>query len=627
VKGRSLVSAAGMVDTPWGPSESLRERRLRPGPGTPADEVARNQRERLFGAMVASVYERGYAATRLGDLAEISGVSLSSYYALFPDKQACFVAAIEAMVASTMRAVDGRGRDYEELVRGSATAFAELVTAHPAAARMCLVEAYAVGPAGLRPLEEATAKVETELLEAAEKAGHDMEALPAMISALVGALLGIAREWLRRGKEARLPALMDDFAGLILSYQPPPEPLRLSIKLPTPAPETIEAHDHIERALRALAVVVGERGYSNTTVKQIVHSASMSPKTFYSNFRDKEDALMAAIDGAGAQTVAATLPAFHRNRNWPHGVRAAFGAFFNFLASRPALARLVMVEVYAAGSAAVSRREESLLPLDVLLEEGRGRSPEVPSIAREVIAGAVYSLAYRQIRDSGPESLPQLAPICTYLTLAPFIGAEEACAAANGDGRSRAPDRDAIRAVGVQATLGEVLDIVSWRHGIGAEEIARQIEITEDAATHYLDELEAAGLIGVIGEQEINGKVKRFYGSELRRLDGDDWTSMELPQRRRISEQIGHLIKGEWDGAVEAGSFDARPDRHMSRLSFLVDEQGWRELLETSDRALDSAIEIRRQSAERLEKSREKGIDGRIVQLLFEMPERDQRQG
>jgi AcrR family transcriptional regulator len=589
--------------------------------------VARNQRDRLFGAMVASVYERGYAATRLGDLSEISGVSLSTFYALFPDKEACFVAAIEVMVASTMRAVGARGRSYEELVRGGATAFAELVTAHPAAARMCLVEAYAVGPAGLRPLEEATAKVETELLEAAEKAGHDMDALPAMVSGLVGAMLEIARECLRRGKEARLPALMDDFASRFLSYRPPPEPLRLSVRPPTPAPETIEAHDHIERALRALAVVVGERGYSNTTVKQIVNSASMSPKTFYANFRDKEDALMAAIDGAGAQTVAAILPAFRRNHNWPHAVRAAFGAFFNFLASRPALARLVMVEVYAAGSAAVSRRDESLLPLGALLEEDRGRSPEVPPIATEMIAGAVYSLAYQQIRDSGPESLPQLAPICTYLTLAPFIGAEEAGAAANGDGRPQAADRDAIRAVGVQATLAEVLDIVSQRLGVSAEEISRQSEISEDAAAHYLEELETAGLIGVIDEREINGQVKRFYGTDLRRLAGNDWGSMEPPERRRISEQVGHLIKGEWDEAVELGSFDGRLDRHMSRLPLLVDEQGWRELLEVSDRALDASAEVRRQSAERLEKSKEKGLDGRMVQLLFEMPKRDQEQG
>src|SRR6476620_3098833 len=79
-----------MVLTPWGESGDLRQRRLRPGPGVPRDAVLANQRERLFGAMVASVAERGYSATTLGDLIEISGVSSRTFYDLFPDKQACF---------------------------------------------------------------------------------------------------------------------------------------------------------------------------------------------------------------------------------------------------------------------------------------------------------------------------------------------------------------------------------------------------------------------------------------------------------------------------------------------------------------------------------------------------------
>jgi hypothetical protein len=45
----------------------------------------------------------------------------------------------------------------------------------------------------------------------------------------------------------------------------------------------------------------------------------------------------------------------------------------------------------------------------------------------ETLAGGLYTLAYRRIRDSGPESLPSLAPLCTYIALSPFIGPEEAC--------------------------------------------------------------------------------------------------------------------------------------------------------------------------------------------------------
>ena len=427
-----------MVDTPWGRSETLRERRLRPGPGTPPEDVARNQRGRLCGAMVASVAERGYAATRISDLTELSGVARKSFYALFADKEACFLAAMETMLEVATRTATRPSGSWEEQVRGSAAVFAELVVSQPAAARMCLVEAYVVGPAGVRPMEEASARFEAHALAAALESGMGPEALSALISAHVGGLLEIARNRLRLGKESELPELMNDFADLALSYQPPPQPLRSMARPPAPAlpMASVDAYGHVERVLAAFAAVTAERGYANTTIELVQKRASMSPTTFYAHFASKEEVLMAAIDGAGAQLVAAALPAFRRSQNWAHGVRAAYGAFFDFLASRPALARLALVEVYAAGPAALERREEALRPLEVLLADGRARAPEVPRIVVEAIAGGTYALAYEQIRDSGPESLPALAPVCTYLALAPFLGAEEACAAANGDGRT-----------------------------------------------------------------------------------------------------------------------------------------------------------------------------------------------
>jgi hypothetical protein len=135
--------------------------------------------------------------------------------------------------------------------------------------------------------------------------------------------------------------------------------------------------------------------------------------------------------------LAAVQPVVRRAPDWPQGIRVGFGALFNFLASRPALARLITVEVYAAGPAAVKRRFENLQPLEALLEKGREQAPEAPEIAVEAIAGVVYTLAYRRICESGPESLPGLAPICAYIALAPFVGAEEAAVVANESRRAR----------------------------------------------------------------------------------------------------------------------------------------------------------------------------------------------
>lgn len=448
-----------MVATPWGNSDSLRERRLRPGPGTPREEVVANQRERLFGAMVASVAQRGYVATTVNDLVELSGVSSRTFYDLFADKQACFLATLEAMIEAAVafaaqsagemvgdprpggvKLPEGERKEdatWEERARWGVDAFAQMVVAQPAAARLAMVESYAAGPEALVPLENAIAGFEWLTKQMLEQSPERADMPAEMIAAHIGAQHEITRTRLRRGTEAELPELMNEIFTLMLSYRPPPEPLRLAGRPPKSGPETIEAHDHAERALRAFSVVVAEEGYVNTTVEMVLKRAQMSATTFYAHFHGKEDAMLAAIDSAGAQLVAAVLPAYRRAPDWPEGIRAGFGAMCNFLASRPALAQLITVEVYAAGPGAIQRRVEALSPLEGLVAEGYTRSPQAPRIAAEAIAGAVYTLTYKRIRESGPGSLPSLAPMLTYIALSPFVGAEVAVRIANGDGRAR----------------------------------------------------------------------------------------------------------------------------------------------------------------------------------------------
>jgi hypothetical protein len=106
-----------------------------------------------------------------------------------------------------------------------------------------------------------------------------------------------------------------------------------------------------------------------------------------------------------------------------------------------------MVEVYAAGLQAMQRRRESLHPLEDLIVQGFSAVPEPPRFSpergAEGLEGAVFTLAYRRLRESGADALPALAPICTYITLSPFVGAEEACRVANGGGgRGRVQGRN-----------------------------------------------------------------------------------------------------------------------------------------------------------------------------------------
>jgi AcrR family transcriptional regulator len=315
--------------------------------------------------------------------------------------------------------------------------FAEMIVAQPAASRLALVEAHTAGPRALEPLERAMAGFEwltrQVLDQSPERAGMPAE----MVVALMGAQQEIARNRLREGREEELPRLTDQLWDLLLSYRPPPEPLRAGGRSPARA-EAPEPHDHAQRALQALADVVAEEGYVDTTVEAVLKRAQMSATTFYANFAGKDDAMLAAIDSGCAEIVAAITPAFRRAPDWPHGIRAAFGAMFNFLCSRPALANLAMVEVYAAGLEAMQRRLEALRPLQELIAVGYELAPGTPPITSEGIVGGVCTLAYRRLREEGAAALPGLSPICAYITLSPFVGPDEACRLANGDGRGHA---------------------------------------------------------------------------------------------------------------------------------------------------------------------------------------------
>jgi AcrR family transcriptional regulator len=88
-----------MTRTPWGEADELRDRMMASGPRASPEVAAQNQRERLFGAIVALCSERGYEATTIKEIVALSGVSRRDFYRHFSDKDACFGAAMDAILA------------------------------------------------------------------------------------------------------------------------------------------------------------------------------------------------------------------------------------------------------------------------------------------------------------------------------------------------------------------------------------------------------------------------------------------------------------------------------------------------------------------------------------------------
>jgi AcrR family transcriptional regulator len=438
---------AEMVQTPWGRADRLRERMLRPGPGMPREDVARSQRERLFAAAVAAVAGKGYEATTVADLLELSGVSRSAFYEHFRDKEDCVLATFAAVVEIVATALEqelSQDAPAEGRVRRSLALLFEAIAGQPATARLCFCDVYAVGERGRKAAEEAVERIAkavggTFAEIRGEKVPDDM------IKAMLGGVQSVVQGKMRRNEESSLPAATDALCEWALGYELPGAPLRLSGRRVRPAadgrPPPFVAYSQAERIIRALAAGAGERGYPAVSIAEIAARASISQATFYSYFADKDSALEAALDSAGAQMLGVVLPAARRAPDWATAVRAAIGAICAFYAAEPDLARLVTVETYAAGDNALDLRDRAIGEIANLLQPGFEARPKLDPMIAQAALGAVWTLLYFRIVGGGPETLPPVAPLAAYMALAPFLGPEQAVEIANGDGRGPSAGR------------------------------------------------------------------------------------------------------------------------------------------------------------------------------------------
>lgn len=184
-----------------------------------------------------------------------------------------------------------------------------------------------------------------------------------------------------------------------------------------------------ERIITALVDTVAEHGYNATTVAHITKAASVSRRTFYEHFADKEACFLAAYEMVAEHIAASMRAAADSFPEWPQKVRAALATMLRFLAGEPELARVCMIEPIAAGGEIAARHRASMQGLVEILKAGRpehaGARP-LPAATEETLVGGIVSLIVREISAGRAEKLEELLPDLVELTLSPYVGAEEA---------------------------------------------------------------------------------------------------------------------------------------------------------------------------------------------------------
>jgi AcrR family transcriptional regulator len=182
--------------------------------------IARSQRERLLEAAIRVVAEKGYAATTVADLTREAGISRTTFYEMFDDKEGCFLAAYDGMVDALVRRVaaayEGEG-EWPQRARAGLAALLEALAEEPEVARLALVDVGSAGPAAQRRFRAAMQRL-TPFFEEGRDFAPGGRNLPANTSRMaIGAVTGLIVDELTEERAEDLPKLLSDvlFATLV----------------------------------------------------------------------------------------------------------------------------------------------------------------------------------------------------------------------------------------------------------------------------------------------------------------------------------------------------------------------------------------------------------------------------
>lgn len=191
------------------------------------------------------------------------------------------------------------------------------------------------------------------------------------------------------------------------------------------APETVDGV-HRARLLAGMAEAAAEKGYAATTVADVVRRAQVSRRTFYAHFADKDACFLAAYDACADLLIGVVGQVFDSSdAPWPERVELGVSAYLHAMAGEPALTRVFLIDILAAGPDALARRRavhrrfERLL-LDLVERHLDELPPGVsldPAMATAIIGG-VHELVLLAVEDDRAGELPLIVDAAARLVRA-----------------------------------------------------------------------------------------------------------------------------------------------------------------------------------------------------------------
>ena len=176
--------------------------------------------------------------------------------------------------------------------------------------------------------------------------------------------------------------------------------------------------------------VVGVKGYSHTSVADVIAEAGVSRTTFYRHFDDKHDCFLTAYKTLVDQLFDEVVAKCDSDAPWPARMTDGLTVIVDRFAADPALARTVVVEVAAAGAEARRLHTDAIVRFSEYLDEGRelAGDRELPENISLMSAGAVSGLIFDELLAGRADQLPEHLPDLLFAMLVPYVGPKAAAA-------------------------------------------------------------------------------------------------------------------------------------------------------------------------------------------------------
>jgi AcrR family transcriptional regulator len=426
-------------------TRGARRSKLAPGSRLAPEVVRASQRERLTIALIEVVDHQGLPDTTVAHLTERAHVSRAAFYEQFTSLQHCFLATYDThlarVLARVLPAYETPDSSWHARIETALGALAAELEAWPAAARVCVADILTTGPAAQGRNAQALALARRVLRDASAAAGGESPRAvsePAAV-ALAGGVRRVIQDGLRASRQAHPPDLERELTAWLLSCLPSApaaiqsgaaEPIPADARQPPHADTAAAENGRRERILAAVTELASTKGYDAMSHRDIAGLAKVSYSTFYSQFENKQTALLAACDLAHERLMSEIPPALAATRtaagDWPRGVSAAIAAYLRAAATHPREARLLGVELYRLGHPGLELADRHAGDFERLLAPGYELRPETSRTTAVAFAGAMLEALRHYAATERIAELPSAGPELTYVALAPLLGPEEA---------------------------------------------------------------------------------------------------------------------------------------------------------------------------------------------------------